>query len=155
LEMVDYFADGKVMLTMSLDYRHATLLTGDAIYPSGTRPFILGSASVGSRDYLSIPFHAMNKSGAMVVINSVLDMKLQTQKLASKSFPGLPVYDPMMLDSADQAAIKRGLSRRTVMDIVRLMEHRQHDIPLRYHNQITELWYEHLFGPDGDDSSGD
>lgn len=147
LELQDLFAKEEIFVTMSMDYRHANALTGEAIYPGGTRPFVLEKTGVGSKDYLSIPYHAKNKSGAMVVMHALLDMKMQTQKLASKDYQGFPVYDDQMLTAEMRGTIKKALSKKTIPSIVETMAQRQHDIPTQYHQKIIALWREIVLAP--------
>ncbi len=143
----DLFAESQVFMVMSMDYRHANQLTGDAIYPGGTRPFFLGTTGVGPKEYLSIPYYSDNKSGAMVVMHGLLDLEVQAQKLASKNFQGLPVYDYSMLNSTSMNAIKKALSKKTIPDTVKILEQRQHDIPMQYHAKIAALWRQMVLQP--------
>lgn len=143
----DLFSESQIFMVMSLDYRHASQMTGDAIYPGGTRPFFLGSVGVGPKDYLTIPYYSDNKSGAMVVMHALLDTSLQTQKLTSKKYQGLPVYDSKVLDETTAAEIKKALSRKTIPDVVKILQQRQHDIPSQYHQKIAALWRQMVLQP--------
>lgn len=145
--MQDLFAESKLFMVMSDDYRHANELTGDAIYPGGTRPIIFGEVSVGAKDYLSIPYLADNKSGAMVVMHALLDLEMQTQKLSSKTYQGLPVYDSAMVTADMATAIKKALNRKTIPEITKVMEQRSHDIPSQYHAKIAALWRQIVLQP--------
>lgn len=146
-DLYDLFAKAQIFMVMSDNYRHANIMTGDALYPSGTRPVIFGAASVGPKDYLSIPFYADNKSGAMVVMHALLDLEIQTQKLASKQYQGLPVYDSAKLDSTTVAAIKKALNRKSIPEITKVMAQRVHDIPSQYDEKIAALWREIVIKP--------
>ncbi len=147
LELQDLFAKEAIFVAMSMDYRHANALTGESLYPGGTRAFIFGEASVGSKDYLSIPYHSKNKSGAMVVMHALLDLTMQTKKLASKNYQGFPVYDAEVMTAEIRAAVKKALSKKTIPNIADVMEQRQHDIPSQYHKKIEALWREIVLAP--------
>lgn len=141
------FADGLLVMTMSNDFLHAYYMTGDAIFPGGTRPFVLGDASVGPKDYMSIAMNAKNKSGAMVVMHELLSVESQTEKLRSRKYKGQPVYDIKMIDQVTSSAIKKAMKKKTVIDTIALMENRAHDIPSKYHELIYQIWKETIFGP--------
>lgn len=147
LQLSDLYAESQVFMVMSHDYRHAHTLTGDAIYPGGTRPVYFDLPSTGSKDYLSIPYNSDNKSGAMVVMHALLDIELQTQKLASKTYQGLPVYDSQRIDGQVAAQIQKALSRKTIPDINKVLAYRSHDIPSQYHAKIATWWRELVLQP--------
>lgn len=134
------FASGDLFITMSDDYLHAYQYTGDAIYPEGTRPFLFSDVVLGAKQYLAIPFNAQNKSGAMVAINEIIGYTMQLDKLRSKDYRGIPVYDTAVIDEAITSNLANAVRKKTVVDILDVMEDISHDIPQRYHEQINALW---------------
>jgi putative spermidine/putrescine transport system substrate-binding protein len=149
VEVLDkLYADGLLVMSMSNDFLHAYLMTGEAIYPGGTRPFLLGEASVGPKEYMSIVMNAKNKSGAMVVMNELLSTETQTEKLSSRKYKGQPVYNTNLIDQNTAAAIKKAMKKKTVIDTISIMENRVHDIPSKYHDQIYKIWMETIFTED-------
>lgn len=134
------YAKGDLFITMSDDFLHAYQYTGDAIYPEGTRPFLFSDVVIGQKQYLAIPFNAQNKSGAMVAINETIGYTLQLDKLRSKDYRGVPVYDTAVIDEAITSNLANAVRKKTVVNILDVMKGITHDIPQRYHEQINALW---------------
>lgn len=143
-ELARLFGDEALILTYSMDFRHANTMTGDAIYPGGTKPFIMGSASVGTKEYLTMPFNASNKAGAMVLMNYLLDIDVQAKKLADRKYNGIPVVNLDLLDATSRTQIEKAIRKKTIVTITDLMDNRQHDIPKKYHDLIDQIWYEQI-----------
>lgn len=143
-ELDRLFANGTLAMAMSWDHNHATRLLAEDRYNPGAKPFTLASGTVGNTHYLSIPFNAANKSGAMVVVNAALDVPMQASKLRPADWGDLPVLDLGLLPAESVRTLKKSISKKTSPKLEDLAGHRLPQLSPSLEAIITELWYEQI-----------
>ncbi len=143
-ELDRLFADGTLMMAMSTDHNHATRLLADDKYNPGAKPFMLKNGTVGNAHYLSIPWNASNKSGAMVVINAALDVKMQASKFRPAEWGDIPVLNTESLSDEDLRILKKSVTKKTSPKLEDLINHRQPQLSADLEAIIKQLWHEQL-----------
>lgn len=143
-ELDRLFASGALVMAMSMDHNHASRLISEDQYNEGAKPFSLKEGTVGSTHYLSIPWNAANKSGAMVVINAALDVKMQATKFRPSEWGDIPVLDTKSLSEEDLRTLKKSVSKKTSPKLEDLLNHRQPQLPAELEAVIKQLWVEQL-----------
>ncbi len=143
-ELDRLFAEGTVIMAMSMDHNHATKLLADDTYNEGAKPFTLKNGTVGSTHYLSIPWNAANKSGAMVVINAALDVSMQASKFKPGEWGDIPVLNMTSLVEEDLRILKKSVNKKTSPKLEELLNHRQPQLPSDVEAVIKQLWNEQL-----------
>ncbi len=142
--MSELYASQDIIFMMSLDYRHSNKMTGDAIYTMGTRPFVLGNSSVGTIEYLGVPYNSDNKAGAMLALNYMLGSDVQVSKLKDKHYYGVPPYTASATDDEVKKVIRKAIRKKDIVKMLDLMEVAKHDIPEKYHKMIADYWQEEI-----------
>lgn len=143
-ELDRLFTDGTVAMAMSMDHNHATRLISEDKYNPGAKPFYLKNGTVGNAHYLSIPWNASNKSGAMVVINASLDLKMQASKFRPTEWGDIPVLNMQALPAEDLRTLKKSVSKKTSPKLEDLLNHRQPQMSIALEAIIKQLWMEQL-----------
>lgn len=143
-ELDRLFTAGTLDMAMSMDHNHATRLLAEDLYNPGAKPFLPESGTVGSTHYLSIPYNAANKSGAMVVINAALDVDMQAAKFRPTDWGDIPVLDPALLPADAAKTLKRSVSKKTSPKLEELDAHRLPQLPPAIEALIAELWHEQI-----------
>ena len=96
-ELDDLFINGALMMSLSMDYNYATSKLKEYEYPEGASTFVLPTGMATFTEAASIAFNAPNKSGAMVVLNALLEPQMQASKYDPKQWGSLPVYSEKAL----------------------------------------------------------
>lgn len=143
-ELDRLFTDGTLMMAMSMDHNHATRLISEDKYNPGAKPFTLKNGTVGSTHYLSIPWNAANKSGAMVVINAALDLKMQASKFRPTEWGDIPVLNMQALATEDLRTLKKSVAKKTSPKLEDLLNHRQPQMSIELEAIVRQLWIEQL-----------
>lgn len=143
-ELDNLFSDGTLAMSMSVDHNHATRLIADDKYNPGAKPFFLKDGAVGSTHYLSIPWNAPNKSGAMVVINAALDLKMQASKFKTAGWGDIPVLNAQSLNSEELKLLKKSVTKKTSPRLEDLITSRQPQMSVNIEVIIKQMWSEKL-----------
>lgn len=143
-ELDTLFADGTLVMAMSMDHNHAMKLLAEDKYNEGAKPFSLKNGTVGSTHYLSIPWNAANKSGAMVVINASLDVSMQASKFKPTEWGDIPVLNMGSLSEEDLRILKKSVTKKTSPKLDDLLGHRQPQLSAEVEAVIKQLWNEQL-----------
>lgn len=138
------FASDALAIAMSTDHNHATKLISEDRYNPGAKPFKLNSGTVGTTHYLAIPWNATNKSGAMVVINGVLDISMQASKFRPSVWGDIPVLNLDALLPEDLKTLKKSVNKKTSPKLEDLVKYRNPQLSPAVEAIIRDLWYEQI-----------
>ncbi len=134
------FSSGELNITMSMDHLHADKMVSDLLYPDNTRAIDLIQSSVSERIYAIIPYNSKNKSGAMMVLNKLLEPRVQLSLYKCEDFSGTVVYSPDSMYPKLKSKLDSKLRKKTVSKPSRLVRVRKSPIPEGYWQYILKEW---------------
>lgn len=99
--------DGEVDIALSFNPNDASAAVRNGLLPDTVRSYVFDGGTIGNTHFVSIPFNASAKAGAMVVANFLLSPEAQARK-ADPQFWGDPtVLDISRLDSTAKTAFEQ------------------------------------------------
>ncbi|PHS36122.1 MAG: ABC transporter substrate-binding protein [Alkaliphilus sp.] len=145
-QLVNMFADGEVLMTMSYTPLHAASKIAQGIYPETAQTFLFDYGTIANTHFLAIPFNAPNKNGALALINYLMSPEMQASKLNPIVWGDQPVvhYDLLSEEQRklfDDIEIGVGVLSSEVLAAHSLPEMRSNLVPL-----IEEIWREEILG---------
>jgi putative spermidine/putrescine transport system substrate-binding protein len=138
------FANGEVWMTMGYDPGRASAQIQKGIFPKTSKTFVLNNGTLSNTHYLSIPFNASHKAGALVTINYLLSPEAQIAKLDPKNWGDLLAIDPNKLSKEDRDAINKIDTGSATLAIDELAKHRIPEIPAEYISVLEKGWFENV-----------
>lgn len=143
-ELDKLYGSGEVWMTISYDPASASQKINEGAFPKSTRTFVLDKGTLSNTHYLSIPFNAPNKAGAMVAINYLLSSEAQMAKLNPKNWGDGMALDPSKLSSKDKKELSNINSGPATLSPEILSQHRAPEIRSSYVDPIEKGWQEHV-----------
>lgn len=141
-EKKDYealFTEGRIKIIMSLNHRHADYMVGEGLYPERMRSLRLLSSSAADSSYFVIPSSSTNKSGALLVLNHILEPSIQTDLYNNDDMPSTLLYSEGVADEA-LSKIDEASRKKTVMKPSKVVEIKKARIPDKYWDYIYKEW---------------
>ncbi len=147
-ELDKMFFKGEVAFSLSMDPNKPLRLSKAEEYPYAARGFVLDDGTAGTNGGLVIPFNAVNKSGALVVINEMISVQGQAYKYNPKGWGNIPVIRSSIMKTEDiQPILKVGIKRNNVKQ-ESFNEHRLVEIPKKTSDIMSQLWTETMLKAD-------
>lgn len=140
------YGDGEVWMTMSYNPNSASGKIATGEYQNTTRTFIFDNGTIGNTHFVAIPFNSPNKSGAMALINYILNVESQATKYDPATWGDLPVLDNAKLSQEEKdrfASVELGMATLP-QDL--LMEKRIPEMPADLVPIIEKIWMEEVPG---------
>jgi putative thiamine transport system substrate-binding protein len=72
-------ADGEIDISFAFNPGRASAAIADGTLQGSVRTFVFDEGTLGNSSYLSIPYNAANKAGALVLANMILDPAIQAR----------------------------------------------------------------------------
>ena len=72
-------ADGEIDISFAFNPGRASAAIADGTLQDSVRTFVFDEGTLGNSSYLSIPYNAANKAGALVLANMILDPAIQAR----------------------------------------------------------------------------
>jgi putative thiamine transport system substrate-binding protein len=72
-------ADGEIDISFAFNPGRASAAIADGTLQDSVRTFVFDEGTLGNSSYLSIPYNAANKAGALVLANMILDPSVQAR----------------------------------------------------------------------------
>ena len=72
-------ADGEIDISFAFNPGRASAAIADGTLQDSVRTFVFDEGTLGNSSYLSIPYNAANKAGALVLANLILDPAIQAR----------------------------------------------------------------------------
>ncbi|OZM57513.1 ABC transporter substrate-binding protein [Lottiidibacillus patelloidae] len=138
------YANGEVWMTMGYDPGRASAQIQKGIFPQSSKTFVLNNGTLSNTHYLSIPFNAPNKAGALVAINYLLSPEAQIAKLDPMNWGDLLAIDPNKLSKEDRVVIEKMDTGIATLTMDQLVKHRVPEIPAEYISVIEKGWLENV-----------
>ncbi len=115
------FRSGEVLFTYATAIDRVDEMVGEDLYPMEARAFVLSEGTTGEALYAVIPMNSTNKSGAMVVIDTLLTGTMQAEMLQPRNWGQLPVIDSDVALGEEYQPIKRVRIGRGAPDVEDLL----------------------------------
>lgn len=146
-QMDKMFADHQIAMTFSYNQMYAATNKADGTFTKDAQTFVFDKGTIGNYNYLAIPKTSQNKAAAVVLINTMLSEKAQTDRLALKYGAVIPPYSndkiPAKLSQKlNQIGAKNDIPMKTIAE-KRVPEVSGKKIPI-----IEALWKEHVLHAD-------
>lgn len=139
-QLDNMFADGEVVFDISYNPNAVAGMISKGKYKDTARDFTFEKGMIGNTHFLAIPANAMNKDGALAVINAVLSPEIQASKYDAAHWGDLPVLDHAKLDSSEKALFDSIPLGKGVIPLTTLMKNRLPELPAQVVPLIEEIW---------------
>ena len=96
--------DGELDIALSFNPNEASAAVKDGQLPDSVRTFAFENGTIGNTHFVTIPYNAKAKEGAMVVANFFLSAEAQARKADPEVWGDPSVLDVQKLDDADKLA---------------------------------------------------
>ncbi len=135
----DLFFEEQVHITFSLDHTHAYKKIYDMEYPDYARPFQPTNANVSSNEYyIVIPKNSNNKSGAMLVLNELLNPRMQASLYTDTDLHGMVVYSSNSVDKAQKKDLDDRSEKKSIAKPSIMLKKKVPEIPEKYWQMILK-----------------
>lgn len=138
------FASGEIGMTMSYDPALAASEVLKGRFPESTRTYLLDGGTLANTHFLSIPFNASDKAGALVAINELMSPAAQTAKLSPENWGDLTALDLEKLSPEQQQAMNAVDLGEATLSIEELEQNRLPELSSDYIDIIEKGWTEHV-----------
>ncbi|MGX7595843.1 ABC transporter substrate-binding protein [Planococcus plakortidis] len=138
------FASGEIGMTMSYDPALAASEVLKGRFPESTRTYLLDGGTLANTHFLSIPFNASDKAGALVAINELMSPAAQTAKLSPENWGDLTALDLEKLSPEEQQAMNEVDLGKATLSIEELEQNRLPELSSDYIDIIEKGWTEHV-----------
>jgi putative thiamine transport system substrate-binding protein len=115
-------SDGEIDIMISFNPSEASASIANGLLPGTVRTFVLERGTVGNTSFVSIPFNAAHREGAMVVANFLLSPESQAHAQDPRVLGAFTVLDLARLEAADRqrfADLPRGVATLTNAELGR------------------------------------
>jgi len=134
------FANGEVNFTMSYSTTAASVGIAKGIFPRTTRTFYLDAGTVANVSYVTIPFNAANKEGALVLADFLDSPAAQTRRAIVAKSGDATVLNLDALSDADKTALKAIPLDEATLPYAELSMHAVPELPSAYVTRIDKDW---------------
>ncbi len=113
-------ADGEIDIGFAFNPGRASAAIADGELPGTIRTFVFEQGTLGNSSYLSIPYNAANKAGALVLANLILDPEVQALAQDPDVLGFQTVLGMHLLDNEDRArfeALELGIATLPPQDM--------------------------------------
>ncbi len=138
------FASGEIGMTMSYDPALAASEVLKGRFPESTRTYLLDGGTLANTHFLSIPFNASDKAGALVAINELMSPEAQTAKLSPENWGDLTALELEKLSPEQQQAMNEVDLGEATLSIEELEQNRLPELSSDYIDIIEKGWTEHV-----------
>jgi len=94
--------DGELDIGMSFNPNEASAAVKDGQLPDSVRTYVFDSGTIGNTHFVTIPYNAKAKEGAMIVANFLISSEAQAHKANPEIWGDPTVLDIAKLDEADK-----------------------------------------------------
>lgn len=138
------YSNSEILMTMSYNPLHAFNKVQSGEFKESTDVFVLNDGTLSNTHYLSVPFNASNKAGAMAVIDFLLSPKAQIQKLNPTNWgDGLSIsYDK--LSDEDKLKIDKIYKENKLEFLNEIRKYKIPEMKAEYIDKIEKGWTENV-----------
>lgn len=138
------YENEEVYFTMSYNAFHVASKISAGEFPETTKTLVLNSGTLSNTHYLTIPFNAPNKAGALVVLNELLSAQSQYEKALPSNWGDMTVLSLDQLDDNYRNmfnSIDYGIGAPTLEE---LGNNQLPELPSIYVDFMETLWNEQI-----------
>lgn len=139
------FLEEELLFSLSMNYNQATEKLQAYEYPEGAHSFVFDQGTLSYAEAMTIAHNAPNKSGAMVVLNALLNPAVQAEKYDTRKWGQLPIYTIGFAPEEAYTEIKAIRVRPASIKQDTLLSRRIPDLPESMRKTLIQLWTETLF----------
>lgn len=143
-ELMDLYVAGDIDMAMSKDQFFVQNNDLDD-FPGDTYSFLFDKGTVSSYSYLCIPYNSLNKSGAMVTANYLLNPDAQGIKYNPSNWGDLPVIDPSRLNDSEFKKLKKIRIKKYSLDYSEFYTKSLPSLPKELELKIAKIWYNEVY----------
>lgn len=140
------YQDGEVWMTMNYNPFRASGKIETEEFPDTTRTFIFENGTLGNTHFVAIPFNAPNKTGALALINAILDVDSQATKYQPVVWGDLPVLDYDKLSKEEKKQLTSIDTGMASLPLEELLDKRLPEMPAHLVPIIEKIWMEEIPG---------
>lgn len=143
-QLDNMYADGQVLMSMTYSPYSISGRIDNGLFPQGTKSFLFEKGTIGNTHFLTIPFNAPNKAGALVALDFILSAKAQASKYNPQNWGDLPVLDNDKLNDSEKKFFDEvNLGKGSIPQDV-LLKHRLPEMPADLVPIIEKIWLENI-----------
>lgn len=147
-QLDNMYADGQVLMSMTYSPFSISGRVNKGELPKGTEASIFNKGTIGNTHFLTVPFNAPNKAGALVALNFIMSAKAQASKYNPENWGDLPVLDNSKLDDSEKKLFQEVNLGQGTLPQDELLKHRVPEMPADLVPIIEKIWLENI--PKGD-----
>jgi len=143
-QLDNMFADNEVFMTMNYNPNHVAGKIATGEFPQSSNNAIFDRGTIGNTHFLTIPYNAPNKAGALAVIDFILSVDAQSSKYDPENWGDLPVLDNSKFNEEEKEVFENiKLGKGTLPQNI-LLDHRVPEMPANLVPIIEEIWQENI-----------
>lgn len=147
-QLDNMYADGQVLMSMTYSPFSISGRVNKGELPKGTQASLFDKGTIGNTHFLTVPFNAPNKAGALVALNFILSAEAQASKYNPENWGDLPVLDNSKLDDSEKKLFQEVKLGQGTLPQDELLKHRVPEMPADLVPIIEKIWLENI--PKGD-----
>lgn len=147
-QLDNMYSDGQVLMSMTYSPFSISGRVDKGELPKGTQASMFDRGTIGNTHFLTVPFNAPNKAGALVALNFILSVKAQASKYNPQNWGDLPVLDNSKLDDSEKKLFQEVNLGQGALPQDELLKHRVPEMPADLVPIIEKIWLENI--PKGD-----
>ena len=143
-QLENMFSDGEVRMVMAYNSNLVSQRISSGIFPETSTSVIFEKGTIGNGHFIAIPFNSPNKAGALVTINEILSVEVQSSKYDPENWGDLPVLNNDKLSQDERAVFNSVELGKGALPQDVLLENRLPEVPAPLVPIIDRIWMENL-----------
>lgn len=142
------FQNDNIDITMSYTISQVTTSIARGDYPKNSKSFLLDDGTLFNNHYLSIPWNAPNKAGALYLINYLLEKDTQIQRLDDSVLGWSSVLDLKKISAEDRVQIEQNSQGVGMVSSQEMINKRVFELTPKQLEIIEKGWLTYVVGFD-------
>lgn len=143
-QMDKMFADHQIALDFSYDQMHAATQRSTGQFTDDAQTFLFDKGTIGNYNYLAVPKTAPNKAAAIVLINTMLSEKAQSERLNLKYGAVIPPYTANKMPQSITTQLNDSAAENNTVPVETLAQKRLPEVSGKKIPIIEQLWKEYV-----------
>ncbi|MGF2616232.1 ABC transporter substrate-binding protein [Rossellomorea vietnamensis] len=138
------YSNGEIWMTMGYDPAKAATEIQKGTFPETTKTSLFTGGTLSNTHYLSIPYNAPNKAGAMRVINFLLSPEAQITKQDPDYWGDIMALHPEKLSDKQRESVNSLFDGDSILPVETLAGNRLPELSAQYVEAVEKGWMEHV-----------
>ncbi|MDA5386821.1 ABC transporter substrate-binding protein [Loigolactobacillus backii] len=143
-QMDKMFADHQIALDFSYNPMYAATQKSTGQFTNDAQTFLFDKGTIGNYNYLAVPKTAPNKAAAIVLINTMLSKKAQSEQLSLKYGAAIPPYSANKMPQEITDKLNDSAEKNNTVPVKTLAKKRIPEVSGKKIPIIEQLWKEHV-----------